>query len=119
MHELDDDGYIPDVVAFDFTSVKRASDYVDPPLYFDSMYGFVSRYDDMSAEYNNDMSVFEYSPMSLHFPMIASLTPTAQVHDIDDVEGPDDPLRGQLDYDSNSKIKESYAFFWYHRVSRF
>ena len=76
MLELDDDGFVHDVVAFEFTFVEGASDNVDLHLSFYSMSGFVTRYDDMSVKYNNDMSVFEYSPMSLHFPMIASPTPT-------------------------------------------
>ena len=37
MLELDDDGFILDVVAFDFTSVEGASNYVNPHLSFDSM----------------------------------------------------------------------------------
>ena len=61
MLELDDDGSVPNVVPFDFTSVEGASDYVDPHISFDSMFGFVTRYDNMSVEYNNDISVFEYS----------------------------------------------------------
>ena len=103
MLELDDDGFVPDDIALDITSVERASDYVDPHLSFDSMSGFVTRYDDMSVEYNNDMSVFEYSPMSLHYPMIASPTPTTQIYDIDDVGGPNDSLNGQSRYDYGSE----------------
>ena len=76
MHGLDDDSSVSDVVTFGFTSAKVASYYMDPPLSFDSMSGFVSGYNGISAEYNNDMSVFEYSPMSLYFPMITSSTPT-------------------------------------------
>ena len=55
----------------------------------------------MSAEYHNDMNIFEYSLMSLHFPMIASSTPIAQVHDMEDVESLDNPLGGQPSYDSD------------------
>ena len=66
MLELDDDGSVPDVVSFDFTYVEGAFDYVDPHLSFDSMFGFVTCYDNMYVEYNNDISVFEYSPVSLH-----------------------------------------------------
>ena len=55
----------------------------------------------MSAEYHNDMNIFEYSPMSLHFPIIASSTPIAQVHDMEDVESLDNPLGGQPSYDSD------------------
>ena len=46
--------------------------------------------------------------MSLHFLVIASSTPTpiAQVHDIEDMESLDDPLRGQSSYDSDSEEKK-------------
>ena len=91
--EMDDDDFVIDV-SHDAISVEGASDYVDPPLSFDTMFGFVTHYDGMSTEYYNDMSIFEYSHVSLHFPVIASPTPTAQVHDMKDVENPDDPLRG-------------------------
>ena len=60
MLELEDDGSVTDVVAFDFTFVERTSNYVDPHLSFDYMSRFVTRYDDMFVEYNNDIIVFEY-----------------------------------------------------------
>ena len=102
MLELDDDGFVPDVIALNITSVERAFDYVDPHLSFDSMSRFVTRYDDMPVEYNNDMSFFEYSSMSLHCPMIAPPTATTQIYDIDDVGGPNDSLSGQSRYDYGS-----------------
>ena len=76
MHGLDDDSSISDVITFGFTFVKGASYYIDPPLSFDSMSRFVTHYNGISTEYNNDMSVFEYSLVSLYFPMITSPTPT-------------------------------------------
>ena len=111
MLELDNDGSAPNVVAFNFTSVEGASDYVEPHLSFDSMSKFVTLYDDMSVEYNNDMSVFECSPMSLHFPMIASPTPTTHIYDVGDVGGPDDSLSGQSRYDYDSKEKKVMHVF--------
>ena len=95
-----------DVLDFDFTFVEGASDYVDPHISFDSMSGFVSRYDNMSVEYKNNISVFEYSLVSLHFPMIASPTPITQKHDIVDVGGQDDSLSGKSRYDYDSKEKK-------------
>ena len=100
MLEMDDDDFVIDV-SHDAIFVEGASDSVDPPLSFDIMSGFVTRYDGMSAEYYSDMSIFEYSPMSLHFPVIALPTLIAQVHDMEDVESPDDPLGGQPGYDSD------------------
>ena len=64
MLDLDGDDSITDVATPDFISIEGASDPVDPPLSFDSMFGFVTRYDVMSDENNNDMSIFEYLPMS-------------------------------------------------------
>ena len=43
--------------------------------------------------------------------MIASPTPIAQVHDMEDVESPDDPLRGQSGYDSDSEEKKVMPVF--------
>ena len=105
MLKMDDNDFVTDV-SRDAISVEGVSDSVDPPLSFDTMSGFVTRYDDMSAKYHNDMSIFEYSPVSLHFPVIASSTPIAHVHDMEDVEIPDDPLGGQLGYDSDSEEKK-------------
>ena len=94
MLEMDDDDFVTDV-SHDVISVEGESDSVDPPLSFDIMFEFVTRYNGMSIEYHNDMSIFKYSPMSLHFPMIASPTPIGHVHDMEDVESLDDPLGGQ------------------------
>ncbi|RVW77668.1 hypothetical protein CK203_053395 [Vitis vinifera] len=62
----------------------RASDSMDPPLSFDIMSGFVTRFDDVASGNNNNMSVFEYSPVSLHFPLIVPSTPMTYIHDVDD-----------------------------------
>ena len=64
--EFDDDGLVAtDIthaidITHDTVSVEGASDSVDPPLSFDTMSGFVTRFDDIS-DGNNDMSIFEYS----------------------------------------------------------
>ena len=56
------------------------------------MFEFVTRFDDVAGGNNNDMSVFEYSPVSLHFPLIVPPTPMTYIHDVDDVRGPNDLL---------------------------
>ena len=66
---------------------------MDPPLSFDTMFGFVTRFDDIS-DGNNDMSIFEYLPVSQHFPLITPLAPTTHIYDVDDVGDTDDPLGG-------------------------
>ena len=58
------------------------------------MSGFVTLFDDIS-DCNNDMSIFEYFPVSQHFPLITPSAPTAHIYDVDDVGDTDDPLSGQ------------------------
>ena len=69
---------------------------------FDTMSGFVTRFDDIS-DCNNDMSF--YLPVSQHFPLITPLAPTTHIYDVDDVGDTDDPLGVQLecDYDTEDK----------------
>ena len=73
-------------------------------FYFNTMSGFVTRFDDISNG-NNDMSIFEYLLLSQHFPLIAPPAPTTHVCDVDDVGDTDDPLGGQseCDYDTEDK----------------
>ena len=89
--EIDDDDFVT-VVTLDVITVEGASNSVDPPLSFDTMSGFVTHFDDVAGGNNNVMSVFEYSPVSLNFPLIVSPTPTTYTHDVDDVRGPNGPL---------------------------
>ena len=44
--------------------VEEVSHFVDPPLSFDVLSGFVSRFDDVSIASFMDLSIFEYSPVS-------------------------------------------------------
>ena len=44
--------------------------------------------------------------MSLHFPLIVSLTPTTYIHDVDDVRVPDGPLNDQSNFDSDSEERK-------------
>ena len=63
MLEFDDDGFFASDVTHDVSVVEGVSDSVDPPLSFDIMSGFVTHFDDVS-DGNNDMSIFEYLPVS-------------------------------------------------------
>ncbi|RVW51444.1 hypothetical protein CK203_084011 [Vitis vinifera] len=73
--EMDGDDSITDVATPGFIYVEGMFDPMDPPLSFDSMFGFVTRYN----------------------------APITQIHDIDDVGDPDGPLSGQSDCDSVSE----------------
>ena len=106
MLEMDGDDSITDVAIPSFISIEGASYLVDPPLSFDFMFEFVTHYDVMFDGNNNDMSLFEYLPVSQHFPLIALQTPTTSIHDIDDVRDPDDPLSGQSDCDPDSEERK-------------
>ena len=85
-------------------SVEGASNSVDPPLSFDTMSRFVTRFDDI-FDGNNNMSIFEYLPMPQHFPLITTPVPTTHIYDVDDVVGKDDLLDGQpkCDYDTENR----------------
>ena len=104
MLEFDDDGLVTTDITHETVSVEGASDSVDPPLSFDTMSGFVTRFDDISYG-NNDMSIFEYSLVSQHFPLIAPPAPAAHVYDVNDMRDTDDPLGGQSEsnYDTEDR----------------
>ena len=59
MLEFDGDGLVATDITHDTVFVEGASDSLDPPLSFDTMSGFVTRFYDISNG-NNDMSIFEY-----------------------------------------------------------
>ena len=103
MLEFDGDGLVSTDITHDTISVEGASDSVDPPLSFDAMSGFVTRFDDIS-DGNNDMSIFEYFLVSQHFPLITPPAPIAHVCDVDDVGDTDDPLGGKSG--SNTDIED-------------
>ena len=90
----DDDGLVATDIIHNTISVKEVPDSVDPPLSFDTMFGFVTRFDDIS-DGKNDMSIFKYLLVSHHFPLIAPPTPTTHIYDVDDVGDTNDPLGGQ------------------------
>ena len=103
MLEFDGDRLVSTDITHDTISVEGASDSVDPPLSFDAMSGFVTRFDDIS-DGNNDMSIFEYLLVSQHFPLITPPAPIAHVCDVDDVGDTDDPLCGKSG--SNTDIED-------------
>ena len=94
MLEFNGDGLVATDITLDTISVEGVSNSVDPPLSFDAMSGFVTRFDDFSDD-NNDMSIFEYFPVSQHFPLIAPPAPAAHVCDVNDMEDTNNPLGGQ------------------------
>ena len=104
MREFDGDGLVATDITHDTVSVEGASDSVDPPLSFDTMSEFVTRFDDIS-DGNNDMIIFEYFLVSQHFPLIAPPVPIAHVCDVDDVGDTDDPLGGKSEsnYDTEDR----------------
>ena len=57
MLKFNGDGLVAIDITYDTVSVEGASDYVDLPFSFDTMFGFVTRFDDIS-DGNNDMSIF-------------------------------------------------------------
>ena len=103
MLQIDGDDFITDVATSSFISIEGASDPVDPPLFFYFMSRFVIHYDVMFDGNNNDMSFFEYLPMSQHFPLIAPQALTTMIHGIHDVGDPNNPLSGNSNCDSNSE----------------
>ena len=100
MLEFDDDGLVATNITHD-TVVEGVSDFVNPPLSFDIMFGFVTRFDGFSDD-NND----EYFHVSQHFPLIASLAPAPHVCDINDMGDTNDPLGGQSESNSDTEDKK-------------
>ena len=105
MLEFDGDGLVATDITHDTVSVKGASDSMDLPLSFDTMSGFVTRFDDF-FDGNNDMSIFEYLLVSQHFPLIAPPVPIAHVCDVDDVGDIDDPLGGKSESNSDTEDRK-------------
>ena len=101
----DDNGLVATNIIHNTVFVEGASDSMDPPLSFDTLSGFVTCFDDIS-DGNNDMSIFEYFPVSQHFPLITPPTPTAHIYDVDDMGDTNDPLGGQSECDSNTEDRK-------------
>ena len=105
MLEFDGDGLVATDINHDTVFVKGASDSVDPPFSFDTMFEFVTRFDGIS-DGNNDMSIFEYLLVSQHFPLIAPPAPIAHVCDVNDMGDTDDPLGGQSESNSDTNDRK-------------
>ena len=56
---------------------------MDPPLLFDVLSGFVSRFDIVSDHSSMDFSTFEYLPVSRDIILSAPSSTTSQIFDID------------------------------------
>ena len=105
MLEFDGDGLVATDITHDTVSVEGASDSMDPPLSFNTMSGFVTRFDDIS-DGNNDMSIFEYLLVSQHFSLIAPPAPIAHICDVDNVGDTDDPLGGKSESNSDTEDRK-------------
>ena len=105
MLEFNGDGLVATNITHDTVSVKGASDSVDPPFSFDTMSWFVTRFDEFSHG-NNDMSIFEYLPVSQHFPLIALPAPATHVCDVNDMGDIDDTLGGQSESNFDTKDRK-------------
>ena len=77
--------------------VEGASNFVDPPLSFDVLSGFVSHSDDIHDSSFMDLSIFEYMPVSYDITLSAPSSPTSQIFDIGD-----EIAQHDLDDDSSS-----------------
>ena len=64
--------------------VEGASDFVDSPLSFDVLSGFVSRSDVVFDDSSMDLSMFEYLSASRDIALLVPSSPTSQIFDIDD-----------------------------------
>ncbi|RVW15495.1 Transposon Ty3-I Gag-Pol polyprotein [Vitis vinifera] len=79
-----------DLIAFDdlidshVGIVEGASDFVDPPLSFDVLSGFVSHSDVVFDDPSMDLSMFEYLPASRDIALLVPSPPISQIFDIDD-----------------------------------
>ena len=110
MLEFDGDGLVATDITHDTVYVEGASDSVDPPLSFDTISGFVTRFDDIS-DGNNDMSIFEYLLVSQHFPLISPPVPIAHVCDVDYMGNIVDPLGGKSESNSDTEDRKVTPVF--------
>ena len=105
MLEFDSDGLIATNITHDTVSIEGASDSMVPPLSFDTMFGFVTLFDDFSDD-NNDKSIFKYLSVSQHFPLIAPPAPAAHVCNVNDMGDTEYPLGGQSESNFDTEDKK-------------
>ncbi|RVW68045.1 hypothetical protein CK203_065042 [Vitis vinifera] len=93
------DGVVPSNEYIDemLAMIEGASNFVDPPLSFDVLSGFVSHFDDIHDSSFMDLSIFEYMPVSYDITLSAPSSPTSQIFDIGD-----EIAQHDLDDDSSS-----------------
>ena len=97
---------IIDIASLDILGrVVGEFDYMDPPLSFNILSGFVSCSDDVLAFPSMDLSIFEYSLVSFidYIDACAPHSPTSHIHDIDD-----EPL--QPDFDDSYRSDSDHSF---------
>ena len=81
---------VEDVIAVDglfdgpVSIVEGASYFVDPPLSFDVLSGFVSRHDNVFDSSSMDLSIFEYLSVSHVIVLSTPSSSISQIFDIDD-----------------------------------
>ena len=64
--------------------IEGVSDFVDPPLSFDVLSGFVSRSNDVPDSSFMDLSIFEYLLVSHDVTLSTSSSLTSRIFDIND-----------------------------------
>ena len=77
---------------------------MDPHFSFDTMSGFVTRFDDIS-DGNND-EYFRVFACAITFTFDCTTSTTTYVCDVDDVGDTDDPLGGQLECDFDTEDRK-------------
>ncbi|RVW25048.1 Transposon Tf2-2 polyprotein [Vitis vinifera] len=82
--------------------IEGASDSVDPPLSFDILSGFVTRFDCVSDDSVKDLSIYEYSSVSCDdVSLFAPYSITSQIFDINDEIAQPDSGKDSFDHDSD------------------
>ena len=90
-----------DVYEGTISPVEGVSDSVDPPLSFDILSGFVTRFDYVSDDSVMDLSIYEYSLVSCDYVLLlAPYSSTSQIFDINDEIAQPDLDRYSFDHDS-------------------
>ena len=64
--------------------VEGAFDFVDPPLSFDVLSGFVSHSDNVHDSSFMDLNIFQYVPIFYYITLSAPSSPISQIFDIND-----------------------------------
>ncbi|XP_034686616.1 uncharacterized protein LOC117915149 [Vitis riparia] len=82
--------------------IEGASDSVDPPLSFDILSGFITRFDCVSDDSVMDLSIYEYSSVSYDdVSLFAPYSLTSQIFDINDEIAQPNSDRDSFDHDSD------------------